>query len=347
MTAAWLRIACLAVGVLLATPAPADDGAAALSAGGLVFVKAPGIVMQREDLTIAPSQVRVRFEMRNDHATPATLLVAFPLPDVPLMTPGGWQTRSGTEVALRGAVTQPRFIDFTVRVNGRPVRPDVAIQALLPDGRDVTAVLREAGGDALLLQPRWFEHGALAAPLRQRLLDAGAIKPANPADPTTDDVAQWTTRIAYHWMQTFPPGVTVIEHSYRPVVGFNLIERVDGHWQGTGAGDLTRGFCLDAAADTVLQRLARPDHPPFGYEVAYVLATAATWDGPIGVFHLTLDGGAGPPRGFPPRRIALTSLCSDLHLRRTGAVRFEATVRNYRPAADLLVLFVAPDTAAR
>jgi Domain of unknown function (DUF4424) len=66
----------------LVAPAHADDGAAALAAGGLVFVKAPGIVMQREDLTLSAAQVRqtgaVRFEAtEQNYRPPADLRALF------------------------------------------------------------------------------------------------------------------------------------------------------------------------------------------------------------------------------------------------------------------------------
>jgi len=334
--------------VLLTAPAQADDGAAALAAGGLVFVKAPGIVMQREDLTVSAAQIWVRFEMRNDRPEPATLRVAFPLPDVPLLTPGGWETPSGANVALPGDVTDPRFIDFTVRVNGRPVQPELDIRAMLPDGRDVSALLREAGGTRLLLQPRWFDPGTLAPAVRQRLLDAGAIKPAEPGDPASPDVAQWATRIRFHWEQIFPPGVTVIEHSYRPMLGFNFVEKIDGHWTGTGAGDLEHAFCIDPATDRALRGFATPGHPATGYEVAYILSTAATWDGPIGTFHLTIEGGRLPSGPlFAGGNVGLISLCTGLKLRETSRLRFEATARDYHPPADLRALFVVHDEAVR
>jgi hypothetical protein len=193
------------------------------------------------------------------------------------------------------------------------------------------------------LQPRWFDPGALAPAVRQRLLDAGAIKPAEPGDAASPDVAQWATRIRFRWEQIFPPGVTVIEHSYRPMLGFNYVEQVDGHWHGTGAGELERAFCIDPATDRALRRLATPNHPPMGYEVAYVLSTAATWDGPIGTFHLTIEGGQVPAGMFAGGNVALISLCTDLKLRETGNLRFEAMAQDYRPPGDLRALFVVGD----
>jgi hypothetical protein len=333
---------------LFIAPAHADDGAAALAAGGLIFVKAPGIVMQREDLTLSAPLIRVRFEMRNDRAEAATLRVAFPLPDVPLMTPGGWETQSRAHVVLPDAVTDPRFIDFTVSVNGRAVQPELEVRAVLPDGRDVTDLLREAGGTALLLQPRLFDRDDLTPAVRRRLLDAGAIEPAEPNDPDSPDWAKWATRIRFHWEQIFPPGVTVIEHSYRPLLGFNYLEQIRGHWTGTGAGDLEKAFCIDPATDNGLRRMASPGHPAMGYEVAYILSTAATWDGPIGTFHLTLEGGQMPPgKLFAGGNVTLITLCTGLKLRQTGTLRFEATERDYRPAADLRALFVMRNNATQ
>ena len=339
-----MMAACFGLAVATGVQAHANDGAAALGAGGLVFVHAPGIVMQREDLTLSVADVRVRYEMRNDRGTPATLRVAFPLPEVPLMTPDGWETRVGTSVALKSAVSDPHYVDFQTRVNGAPVHPEVEVRALLQDGRDISALLRDAGGDALLLQPRWFDPGDLAPAVRERLRAAGAIVPADTADPQSPDVAQWRTHITFHWQQTFAPGVTVIEHSYHPLPGFNYVERVDGHWHGTGAGALDQAFCIDPPTATALQRLGGGAEPPIGYEVAYILGTAATWDGPIGTFHLTLQGGTTPmPAGmFAGGDMRVITLCTDLTLRRTATGRFEATVQDYRPAADLRVLFVMP-----
>jgi hypothetical protein len=336
--------------LLAAIPARANDGAAALGAGGLVFIHAPGIAMQREDLTLSAADVRVRYEMRNDRPEPATLLVAFPLPEVPIETPGGWEPRGGTRsVALPGAVTDPRFIDFQVRANGQPVHPDLTLSATLPNGQDVTNLLLQAGGQSLLLQPRWFDPGDLTPAVAGKLRAAGAIAAFDPKDPASPDVAQWATQITYHWQQTFPPGVTVIEHSYHPLLGFNQIEKIDGRWIGTGVNDLQSAFCFDPPTAQALQRLAGTQHMSLGYEVAYILGTAATWDGPIGTFHLTLQGGPTQlsPGMFQGGDMQVISLCTDLPLRATAPVRFEATARDYRPPAELRVLFVMREPASR
>src|SRR5579871_4486292 len=76
----WLVLVAALAG---ARPAVANDSSSELAAGGIVLTKTDAIAMQREDLSLSPAEVRVRYEMRNDTGRPVTLRVAFPLPDVP------------------------------------------------------------------------------------------------------------------------------------------------------------------------------------------------------------------------------------------------------------------------
>jgi hypothetical protein len=74
-----------------------------------------------------------------------------------------------------------------------------------------------------------------------------------------------------------------------------------------------------------------------GYTVGYILRTATNWRGPIDTFHFMLQGGhLDSEMGTGEARVM--SLCTDLPLRQTAPMRFEATVRNYVPTQDLLVL---------
>jgi len=67
---------CAAV-LALSGQAAANDSGSELAAGGIVLVKNDDIAMQREDLTLSPSEVRVRYEMRNDSGNPNVHLVIF------------------------------------------------------------------------------------------------------------------------------------------------------------------------------------------------------------------------------------------------------------------------------
>jgi hypothetical protein len=340
----------LAVSLGMSGHATANDSSAELAAGGLVLVKTDSISMQREDLTLSPSEVRVRYEMRNDTGRPVTLRVAFPMPDVPKSTPGGMETKTAHNIAME-PVTNPNFIGFRVWANGQEVAPDVEISATLPDGRDVTDAVRQIGGLSLVLHPRVFElsdepsqkvgpNGGwdLDAATRQRLRDLGAL---DQADETYDLL--WTTRITFHWMQTFLPGVTVLEHSYRPIIGGHVFEVVSG--QSLNQFEIAT-YCIDAGTARAIQALAtrlrqtRRDLTT-AYTLGYILQTARNWRGPIGTFHFTLQGGHVSTDHLGNGEVRVMSLCTDLPLRQTAPMRYEATVHDYVPAQDLLVLILA------
>jgi uncharacterized protein DUF4424 len=345
---AWLT---LTIGLATAGPSTANDSAAELAAGGLVLVKTDAIALQREDLTLSPAEVRVRYEMRNDTGRPVTLRVAFPMPEVPSNSPDGLQI-AGTaynNIAMK-APTDPNFMGFRVQVDGRPLDAEVEVRAELPGGRDIAAALREIGGWPLVLQPGLFDSSdkkTLDADTRRKLTALGAIEEL---DATTFRLP-WTTHVTFHWTQTFPPGVTVVEHTYRPVPGFRFIV-VNGSQplQGSGGDDPARAFCIDAATDKAIRDLYRRRNaakspadaqPLSGYTLGYILKTARNWRGPVGTFHLTLQGGPIVFDGQPRGAVQVTSLCTDLPLSRTGPQRFEATVRDYVPRDDLRVLHIA------
>lgn len=352
MTKAFCLALALALPLAATSPAAANDSSSELAAGGIVLVKTDAITMQREDLTLSPTEVRVRYEMRNDTGQPVTLHVAFPMPEVPSDGPAGMTTSTGGHnVAIRPP-TDPNFLRFRVWSDGRELTPETEIRAVLPDGRDIAATLREIGGLPLVLQPGLFlapEDKPLDAATRQKLQVLGALEKLD------DDGFRlpWTVRITFHWMQTFPPGVTVIEHSYRPVIGSRFIV-IEGNSKlaGSGGEDPVRAFCIDAATDQAIRaadkRLKEAKRPAgteasllMGYTLGYILQTARNWRGPIGTFHLTLQGGPIVAEGETRGEVRITTLCTDLPLRRTGPQRFEATVRDYVPKEDLRVLYVS------
>lgn len=362
--------ATLGVALFLAVPAAANDSSSELAAGGLVLVKTDSIALQREDLTLSPAEVRVRYEMRNDTGRPVTLRVAFPLPEVPRDTPGGMETAAAHNIDVKPPA-EPNFIGFRLSVNGRPVAPETEIRASLPDGRDITDALDRIGGPALVLRPRVFTLPAdpaersgpnggwdLDAATRGKLQALGALEQGEDAYESL-----WTTRITFHWMQIFPPGVTVVEHSYRPILGNQLFgatrandpgvaDPESGAWSGSLDDNLTTAYCIDAPTDRAMrsqykrmlharQATDRRNDAYFGAHVlAYILQTARNWRGPIGTFHLVLQGGHVATGFAGEGEVRLMSLCTDLPLRRTAPLRFEATVHDYVPAQDLRVLLI-------
>jgi len=357
--------------LLLAGIARANDSSSELGAGGLVLVKTDAITMQREDLYLSLSEVRVRYEMRNDTGKPVTLRVAFPMPEVPSMGGAGLDTSTGHNIMVK-PWRDANFVNFRVIANGEDVKPEKEIRAVLPDGKDVTAEVLAIGGEKLVLHPGWFQTDAdpkdeedpvLDAKAMARLKEIGALSMGEKPFEDTVFMLQWHTTVTFHWMQTFQPGVTVVEHMYRPVLGSHLVD-TDGPTKVRVSGneDAEATYCIDDPTRRAVVKLLKGPNTAMGtvsgITLAYIVKTARNWRGPIGTFHLTIQGGqgvghatiaqnigstdSGTPKGLANTQPGsqIISLCTDLPIRRTGPLRFEATVDNYVPSDDLNILFV-------
>ena len=345
--------ACTLMLAMCAT-ARANDSGSELAGGGIVLLKNDVIAMQREDLALSPAEVRVRYEMRNDSGQPVMLRVAFPLPEVPATTPGGRTTTTGGSNILMAEPKQANFLGFRVWADGRELTPEVEIRATLPDGRDIAGELQQIGGLPLVLSSGLFfppDDADLDPATRQRLTNLGAIENLD----NRGYRLPWTTRITFHWMQTFVAGVTVIEHSYRPILGFRLVT-VDqaGRLIASGSEDAAKAFCIDEAGKRTLRQLSERaqarrqkegagiDPYLFAYTLGYVLQTARNWRGPIGTFHLDVNGGPIPlVNSTETRTTTAVSFCSEVPMKAGSAVRSEGTARDFVPRQDLRILFIA------
>ena len=230
----------------------------------------------------------------------------------------------------------------------------VEIRATLPDGRDIAPSLQEIGGLALVLRSGLYAMPGdpqLDAATRRRLSELGAIEEL----PDRAYRLPWTTRITFHWTQTFAPGVTVVEHSYRPVLGFGYVGF--DPWSGSlFAGpdaNAASVFCVDAAGQQTLRslgerarakRLARgepEDSYLLGYMLGYVLQTARNWRGPIGTFHLTVKADPIPAASWTSGGPAVAMyFCSPAPLTQTAPLLMQGEVRDFVPTSDLRILFV-------
>jgi hypothetical protein len=252
-------------------------------------------------------------------------------------------------------VRSPNFIGFRVWADGRELTPEVEIRATLPDGRDIAAPLQEIGGLALILRSGLYalpDDPALDAETRRRLAELGAIEEL----PDRAYRLPWTTRITFHWMQSFAPGVTVVEHSYRPILGFGFVgfDRQAGTSIFAGPDeDAASVFCIDAAGRRTLRnlgeqarakRLAKgePEYSELlGYTLGYVLQTAKNWRGPIGTFHLTVKGDPIPTAHWTSGGPTLAMyFCSPVPLTQTTPLSLEGEARDFVPTSDLRILFV-------
>jgi hypothetical protein len=308
-------------------PLRANDTAAALAAGGLEFAKNDQVRMVSELLRIAPRLVEVDYVFENTSSADVTTEIAFPLPDlnqgdvnnVPLNIP-----------FVRGA----NFVGFQAWIDGREIKPDIEVRAFV-ESHEITDDLKRLGVDPvnpLLKDPRIIDA----------LRHLNAIYQDN-----YSTFALWTTKVSFHWSQTFPTGKrVVVRHRYRPVYGASYVvtdgsspritmsdQKLGGQWcfdQSYNAAELR---LLDRRYEAAAKDKSRISGTMVTYEnVQYVLKTGANWQGPIGRFELQIDKGGAD----------LVSTCPipGLPLQR-APYGFNAVASDYTPISNLDILFVS------
>lgn len=303
----------------------ADDGAASIKAGGIVFKREPGITMAKEVLTISLAKVRVDYEFRNDTDTDITTEIAFPVPPYSEMSDGELPSR------------QAGFDDFQLAVDGRSRHFETEVKALVK-GKDVTALLRAAKIDiASFGYPDANKRSDFQRQSPERiaaLARAGAIS----RDYLGDDFkADWTVQKRYYWSQTFPAHGTVrIHHDYTPVAGASQFGREDflpnlppakkGTAEAFNREDAA-SLCVSPSAARVLAQ--RPSIV-FGRWVDFILTTANTWKQPIEDFTLIVE------RIDPKDTV---SFCWDGPVEKLDSNHFRAHTTNLIPAKELRIGF--------
>lgn len=320
-----------ALSSVIAAVAPAtayaNDTLAVLGAGGLELTTSEHIAMLSEDLHLSPSEVRVRYEFRNESNRDIVARVVFPLPEV---------DQSATANFELPANTEHNFVDFRVTVDGQSVSPLLEEKAVTDGGTDVTAVLAEAGLPANTHLPGWEDKvRALSDAEWQQLVDHGLFDVGDGPTERDDDVSPlWSLKATYHWEQSFPAGKAItVEHRYQPIKGGRIV------YPGDDLAADYRSYCLDAPGTAGVARLVRQaqaaDSDAAGiaaWEVGYVLTTGANWKGPIGDFHLTID--KDDPK-------AVLSLCMS-GLRKVTPTTFELRKQNFHPTEDIRFVVFQP-----
>lgn len=329
-----MRCALVALAAALAAaPALANDTEAEIALGGLIFEANDQISMDSEDLFISMELVRVRYTYTNHSDRPITLLVAFPLPAVPL--PG--HEPDWIEAAYPD---WEQTIGMETRVDGRKVglmRLDIAKVA----GVDVDKRLKELGWPARHWEDKDFAARLNALPDEQKYALTAEGLLAMDEDNPGSVRPFWSVETSYVRTQTFPPGVPItVEHRYVPMVGGTVASALDRDIRGEALdpdGEYVTRYCVDEAfvrgydrkryrADGSVNDLVFPVENWIGY----TLSPGANWRGPIKRFRLTVD------KGSPDR---LVSLCMD-GLKKVSPTRFEVIRTDYEPTHDLDVLIV-------
>jgi len=329
-----LRLTTAFLAAFIAAPALANDSVAYLRTGGLEFSTTDAVVMEKEDLFLSPTLVRVNYVFRNVTDRPVDIRVAFPLPRLDMQL-----ALSCQDVAIPSADSE-NFVDFRTTVNGRPVRMDVQTKAFAGE-RDISDLLRqlnipfERPNGAILESLK----GSSPAALRQ-LAEAKAISDEEHCDGSPQPI--WFTETIFHWQQQFPPGVTTrISHTYRPSLGAQFItttDRVFGSPDRLSPSDPDLSpFCVDQGTwRAIVRKGTKSDPLVMGRFLEYIVQTARSWKGPIRDFTLTID---------KMRPDAIVSLCAN-GIRKTGPTTFEVKRRDFVPDSDIAVLFVTAVNSA-
>ncbi|HZP19883.1 MAG TPA: DUF4424 domain-containing protein [Bauldia sp.] len=306
---------------LFASTALANDSTAALGAGGLNLVRNEEIDLLSEDLYVSEKEIRVTYHFQNHTDEPVTYLVAFPLPAVDTTVP------EAAEFVLPDPEND-NFVDFEVKVDGKPVTPKIQ-QRAIAIGVDQSDAIRSKG---LSLNPVGEENYARIEKLSQadkeELARLGAlIMDAN------GTYAAWKLETAFYWEQTFPPGKDVlVEHAYRPVIGSGFFSK-----ESLDIEDYKTKYCMDsgfrAAAVKGLDAIAGTDMTYYTEKrISYILTTAMNWASSIKKFRMVID------KGTPE---SVLSFCGT-DVKKIGPTQFEVTETDFYPQTDLDVLIISP-----
>lgn len=290
----------------------ANDSSAVLGAGGLELTKSADIRMAREDLSISPTAIKIRYEFVNDGPADIETIVAFPLPDI--------DTHQFFESDLGSVTDDPvNFVGFQITVEGRSVPVQSEQRAFLGD-KDVSESLRSMGV-ALNTAISGTSSLEKLTPERKRQLEqAGLID---------DGAPKWKVSTKYFWSQKFPAGrPLVVEHSYKPVTGSSFLISDDL----SPSSERRRDYCIDNATAAGLRRRMTANQDTLRVmSTEYILKTANNWKGGIGKFQLTIDK-------LKPDNVL--SLCWDGNLKKVGPTRFESRIDNFRPAQDIKFIVI-------
>lgn len=324
----------LALLALAPLAAKANDSAAVIGSGGIVLATTEDVSMDREDLYISPSAVRVDYVFTNRTNKTVETVIAFPMPDI--------EFRSEEYAAVPDPQSD-NFMDFKVVQDGAPIDVELQQRASAA-GLDVTSELKAARVPLQALNDKTqIAIDALPAETKSDWAARGILREENGGgEGAVGYVAGWKLQSTYWWRTVFPAGQSVkVHHSYKPSVGGTVDTAflMDGK-KSDSFPDYARRYCVnDNFVKVVLKAKADLGKDDYLMEkwLSYILMTGNNWQGPIGTFHLTVD------KEDPS---SLVSFCGD-GVKKTGPTTFEMTAKDYYPQRDLDVLVVYRQNVAQ
>jgi hypothetical protein len=236
----------------------ANDSAAEIGIGGINFIKEENISIDREDLSISIDKIEVSYWFRNNTDKDISTVIAFPIP----------------EYHYKIDHMPPFFSDFSVEVNGSFMKYEKEIKAFC-DGKEYSALLNQLG--ISIIDFDGFDN---------EIDDKHFLKKLKPKDYELltsyglldNGFPEWTVSLKYFWKQNFPPNsVTIIKHSYSPVVGYLSVG-----YSPKVIKDKT-GYPL---SNKTKQWIKKNKAIYYMNWVSYILTTANNWKKPIKEFNL-------------------------------------------------------------
>lgn len=309
--------------ICMAVPMRANDGAAAVAAGGIVMSREPRVTMAKEILQISQARVTVDYDFRNDSDEDVTTVVAFPIPDYDHDL-----AREGRGPSERG------FDDFKLWINGAATTYSVEAKAFLK-GVEYTDLL--AGMDVDIAS---FGHSPVGGcgPDVKKLKPFQRTELAKVGLVDLDDCEPlWQVKKKYYWQQTFPAHKTIhIRHAYSPILGSsNSIIYAMGRNADPYAVKEINSFCVEGPLRAMLQSVAdRNDRSASYVYVDYILTTANTWKMPIEDFTLIVERSH-----WRNSAAGYVSFCWDGAVSKIDADHFSARAINLVPSKELRIGF--------
>lgn len=319
----------------LCGPALANDTMSTLGAGGLIFIQTEEVKMASEDLFISPTEVRVKYEFRNETDHDVKSLVAFPLPDI-----------TGSPDFMVSVPTEDpeNLFGFKTTFEGKPVETELH-QYAFATNIDYTAYLTDLGIPLIPFGPATVEAiNALDDEQKNELFGRGLVVPLEydaGEGWQREFYPTWTLKSTYAWEAVFPAGETVaVEHSYVPSVGGTVaVTFLSPPYEDYDpATEYKKKYCTEPSfVEAVRKTLPNPDEPYgapyFEQWLSYIWSTGGNWAGQIEKFKLTID------KGRPEN---LVSFCWDGEVKKTSPTTFEMTAENWWPPynreLDILIL---------
>jgi len=309
----------------------ANDSAAELSVGGLVFTRSDEVSLESESLRISPDVVAVRYQFLNQTQKPVTLTIAFPLPDIDLLEGENYSIPNNDPT---------NFLGFKTKVDGKPVNFSIHQRAFLGT-KDISAALQGLGVPLLPIGPEQSRLSDLPEATREKLIQQGLLLPNG-----TDDQGRqlyegaWTVKTAAVRQQTFEPNrAAIVEHRYHTSLGmsFDTVLRKGLRENKAMAAEIERyrkEYCVGDAFLAGLDGLAGAGEANKlklqERRISYVLKTGANWAGPIKDFKLTVD------KQKPDR---LISFCAK-PIKVISPTLVEFTAKDFTPDKDLKILIL-------